>query len=306
MPCFLQMLEVFVKVFEYLPTGGTLMSDQLLPLFNDFGFFDHLLPLLLSLLLRFLCIELLPHLLSLSDPILLLLLPPEPILLNLPPLLLGPILGLFLQVFIDGLSPGIPLLDNGYQIPHSRNVFLAFFQPFFFVFFHHLSLDVSVFSLFDVVLVGPREGLERIEGLPVIIELHDILRIGSGGPEAHILLIFSLLLIVDIPVGPVVLVGLPLLLLDQLKQLPVDRVEPLWPVLEALETVLLEVGLDIKTECLHFELLCGHFMLVVEDAFTIVVVPSTLVDVRQDFERLLDLHEPLFGVVVGVLVRVVL
>lgn len=298
MPCLLRVLEVFIKVLENLETGGTLMLHQLLPSLHYLRLLYHRQPLLFLLLLSLQSLHSQSDLLQLQLLLLFLLLPPQLILFSLP-LLHFLLPSLFpLHVLLQLLDSWIPLLHETHQILDGSDVSLPLLGPLCLVLLFHLSPLVPVLPLLQVVLVSPAEVFESAEGLPLPIELLQVLHLDLGVseprelPEVHLLLLLLLVFLVQL--GP--LVSLPFFLLDQLEYLPVNRIEVPRVISELLEALGVHVLVDIEPEGLHVELLCGHLVLVKQNLLLVVVIPSPLIDIRQNLIGLLDLHELLLGI----------
>jgi hypothetical protein len=197
------------------------------------------------------------------------------------------------------LIPGIPLLQIIDKILDGFQIVFLLFEPFLLVLLLHLPPDIPIRRLLSIPLLLPDKRLIGGKIRPILIELHDPINARLGIAEALKLPVLALLLDQITP-------GLPLLGLDPLKDLPVDRVEAALFIIIPLKARMAEVHPDVEPECVHFDVLLAHLLLIEQDFLAVGVVPGPLVRVRQRLVRLLHQKEERFRLLVpGVFVGVV-
>lgn len=176
---------------------------------------------------------------------------------------------------------------------------LLLLEPLLLIFLFHLPSDVPVGRLLGIPLLLPHKRLIGVEVGPILIELQDLIDSGFGVAKPLILPLLGDLL-------DQVAIGLPLLILDILKHLPIDHIKPSLLIIVAFEAGMTEVHPNVKAKSMHLDVLFAHLVFIEQDFLAVGVVPGTLVRVRKGLIGLLHENEQGFGLLVpGVLVRVV-
>jgi len=178
----------------------------------------------------------------------------------------------FLHLHLILPESGVSFLDIGYQVSDCLDIGLFLPLSLFLVLFLHLSSHPTIVSLSSVPFLTPYKSFISCKIFPIFIKLQHFFFWSVRHTKAFI---FSELLLQVL--SRVVSFGF--FCFDFFKYISIDSIEPFSIILKAFEAVHGEVGPNVETKTILFEIFLAHLVFVEEHLLSVVVVPGSFVGI---------------------------